>query len=196
MLRYWPHNEQGAILVTSQIAQSGFVAKHAIQVEPMGPTEGSELILKFSGNTTADEDDARALAEELGGLPLALAHYAGYIRRSNMSLREFRETFRDRFDSEPIWNSDTSAFLGSYGKTLQTVWDFALKQLTSEELELLQTLAFLHPDSVPEMMLIDQPDDESENARFKELVKYDISFMVSLLPYCYSLEEQNILVLS
>lgn len=97
------YNEQGSILVTSQVAHSGFIPKHATQLQDKadkaGNAEASQSIIE----------------------PLSI---------------------------------DTGAFIGNYDKTLQTVWDFALQQLAPDLLELLRTLAFLHPDSIPEMMLV------------------------------------------
>jgi hypothetical protein len=96
---------------------------------------------------------AEELSNELGGSPLAIAHYAGFAVASHMPLSEVLLSFQRRAMSAEIWSCNSNTSLMQYEKTLKTVWDAALDSLSPDSRELLDVLAFLNPDCVPEAFL-------------------------------------------
>jgi hypothetical protein len=81
LLRAWsPRQGQGRqVLVTTRIARwGGDVATIALPSWPLD--DGARYLRRESGRNDLTEVDARALAQALDGLPLALAHAAAYLR--------------------------------------------------------------------------------------------------------------------
>ena len=104
--RFWPESESVSALVTTQRAEIRVHTMESIKVGVMDKTEGAELLLRLSGHKNvaySTNEEAKKFSESLGGLPLAIAHYAGYMTRSNISLDEFHHTFRDHFQDSQIW---------------------------------------------------------------------------------------------
>lgn len=89
---------------------------------------------------------AEALSAELGGSPLAIAHYTGFCVASHMSLDEVLVTFQRRSMTAEVWSAHSDASLMQYERTLETVWDASLSGLSSNTRDLLNVLAFLNPD--------------------------------------------------
>jgi hypothetical protein len=79
---FWPASPRGAIIVTSQNPTLGLITKDNIHLQPMTVDEGSSLIQNILQRGGSEEEEARLLSEHLGGLPLAIAHFAGAILKS------------------------------------------------------------------------------------------------------------------
>ena len=148
------------MLITTQ--KSNFIPISKIFVElpleSLSGFEGSELISKqlpLLSFTEQDKEDAIAISELVGGLPLALVTISGYVRASGCSLTEYRANFSR---SSRIWIEGNKDAVGSYEKTLATVFSLAISELSADSLSLLNILAFLNPDAVPES-IFQKPQD-------------------------------------
>lgn len=99
-----------------------------------------------------DTDAAFRLSMVLGGLPLALAQIAGYISTIGCSVEEFLEMFEETQHSsgDIISGLDSTDF--NYDHTLATVWDLTLAKLDPKSFFLLQLMAYLDPDCIPEAL--------------------------------------------
>jgi hypothetical protein len=151
---FWPHSTHGAIIVTSQKQDfTGFTTAQT-KVEPMSAEEGSALFLRYLRLNEGEQADVEALSSELGGLPLAITHYAGYIAVSRISIPEVLASFQRRQLTAEVWSCHSNASLLQYEKSLDTVWDFALREIPSDSRNLLDILSLLHADSIPETMLL------------------------------------------
>lgn len=122
----------------------------------MDKEDGSELIRKHLRRGGSESDSARKLSVELGGMPLAIAHFAGYVSRSQCSLDHILESLQDRLKSSQIWSQPDLTSVSSYDRTLQTVWDLAFSRLTPDAREILEIIAFLESDYIPEEMFVSQ----------------------------------------
>ena len=94
-----------------------------------------------------DEQAAKELAGELGGLPLALEQAGAYIQASGIGLAGYLASFRKR-RREMLTRGEA----GEYGKTVATTWSLAfrdLKQSAPAAAGLLRLLACLAPEPVP-----------------------------------------------
>jgi hypothetical protein len=74
---YLPAGNSGHVLVTSRNAAFRGIA-HSLPVSAMNTGEAVEFLLERAPDT--DKEGAEALAEALGGLPLALEHAGAYTR--------------------------------------------------------------------------------------------------------------------
>lgn len=134
-----------------------------IRVDPLHYDEGSRMLLRYLGRD-GDNDPEKNLAKDIsafvGGLPVAIAHVAGYVSHSGSSLNELIETFRewrirtgiatDGADDLPPSFRETSF---SYDDALTMVWDVALRELTEDSRQVLNIIALLNCSSVPVDML-------------------------------------------
>lgn len=124
-----------------------------IQVKALDQETAANCIFKYLDRDPKDEEErelACQLAEHVGCLPLAMATIGGYVKQSQISLAEFFENIKRK---ATLWEraprvKETQA----YEKSLITVFSKAFEDLTPPARELLNILAFLDPDSVPEEM--------------------------------------------
>jgi len=157
---YWPSSTHGSILITSQNAELAQVTLLEIPLKPFDKLEGKNLLFEhIHGDQTSSEQskNAELISHALGGLPLAIAHVAGYIRQSKVSPADFLKLLEERSNSARIFNKDTLLF--QYDKTLRVVNDIALQKLDEDALKLIQILSMMNPDGVPEDMLYGDHDE-------------------------------------
>lgn len=154
---FWPSSCEAAssIAVTSQKAEFGYMTTHAIELPSLSLDDSVQLLLDLAAvNHPPSEEEraaAAAIADDFGGLPLAIVHIGGYVSQSRRSLCEFRDVITQRYPW--IWEAARPASLHQYHNRLEAVWDIALGDLPPTALELIYIMAFLNPDSVPEELL-------------------------------------------
>ena len=113
----------GGVLVTSR--SPDWPRDVGLEVDVLPVSDGAPLLLERSGDT--DADAARAVAEALGGLPLALEQAAGYVRTSGRSLRAYRDLLASH-RAELLARGRAYDYPG----TLAATWDLALDRLRVE----------------------------------------------------------------
>ena len=150
---------QGSILITTQNPEVKQFTAHSIRLRSFSPSEGSSVLFNYlgldAGSTTEKENNmSTSISEELGGLPMAIAHLAGYIDRKQCSLQTFLLLFHQKLGGSQIWNDDAPATTAHHSRKLAALWDLAIDSLDPKSRELLDTLAFLNPDSIPEELWI------------------------------------------
>ena len=151
---FWPAGTCGSIIVTTQDATTVNLTSAAVNLNPMTVEEGSALIRKYLKRGQSEKSDAEQLSIELGGHPLAISHFAGYVTRSQCPLKHILQALQNRKHTLQIWSSERLADLNSNSRTLDTVWDLALTRLSEDAHWLLNMIAFLSPDSIPEIMFV------------------------------------------
>jgi tetratricopeptide (TPR) repeat protein len=146
---YLPQGNNGHVLVTSRNPAFGSVA-HALPVPTMKTTEAVEFLLKRA--PSADEKGAKALAEALGGLPLALEHAGAYVEEHGANFSGYLQLFRKR----------QKGILGrahapvGYEATVSTTWEISFIEVEKESEaagQLMNLCAFLAPDDIGREML-------------------------------------------
>lgn len=142
---------RGAVIVTSQNPAVAHLTKHSILLDSMLPDEGGALIQTYLNRGGSEKESAEYLAKSLGGMPLAIVHFAGYIARSNCPVEQISQSLSQRLRASMIWEmgSNISLETRAYQYTLNTVWDLAFHRLTDDAMILLEYIAFLDPDHIP-----------------------------------------------
>jgi hypothetical protein len=132
---FWPTSSNGAVIITTQNPDLAQVTKSELHLKPLSVESSTELLFSHLRRTilsitNSEKQVASTIVEELGGLPLAVAHIAGYIDQSQSSLDGFLKEFYERQRGSEIWNRPASAATAYYmpGK-LGTVWDIAIGSL-------------------------------------------------------------------
>jgi tetratricopeptide (TPR) repeat protein len=146
---YLPRGNSGHVLVTSRNAVFRSVA-HPLPVPAMDAVEAVEFLLKRAPDT--DEEGARALAETLGRLPLALEHAGAYIDKHGSSFSGYLELFRTR-QHDILARAERP---GGYDATVATTWEISFREVEKESeatAQLMNLCAFLAPDDIGREML-------------------------------------------
>ena len=142
---FLPRSHSGHVIVTSRNTSWRELAA-SIEVKVLEPDNAVEFLFARTGER--DEQTARELCEELGGLPLALEDAAAYIERTGRSIASYLSQLRDHPQRLLLGESAPG---GSWG-TLRNAWELSFRQVASEApraSELLMISAFLAPDDIP-----------------------------------------------
>ena len=156
---YWPPTgSSGSILVTSRdnLAKTPFYQiRYGVDLAPLHDEDAAELLLKLTWREDDPEEQKwkLAVAKKLGGLPLALTQMAGVMIRQGLSFADFLARYEEEETHWPLFNLSLqpSHKRTSYGYTLASVW--ALEDLKYSS-GLLDVMAFLDPDGIPEKYLM------------------------------------------
>jgi len=113
------------------------------------------LLERTQGDRTAAPDDAasaRALAGELGGLALGLEQAGAHIAAERVGFARYLMLWREKRASVLAWFDKT---LTSYNHDtgLAATWATSVERLTPQGRALLERLAFLAPEPIPDALL-------------------------------------------
>jgi tetratricopeptide (TPR) repeat protein len=156
---FLPKAGPGHLLFTTRARAVGGLASR-LDIEKMEPDIGALLLLRRAGMIAlkalldvANPDEqsiARAISEELDGLPLALDQAGAYIKEAPCPLPEYLPLYqtrrRDILGVRGSFNQD-------YPASVATTWSLSFEkvsQTNAAATELLNFCAFLAPDVIPE----------------------------------------------
>jgi tetratricopeptide (TPR) repeat protein len=144
-----PTGGRGQVLVTSRNPVWGRLAT-PLRVDVLEHEEAKAFLLRRSGDT--DHVAATALAEELGGLPLALEQAAAYCEQTSLGLAGYLNRYR-RADTRLLDKGAPE----DYPTTVATTWRLNLDQVAATSraaVQLLRVASFLAPEAIPPDLLI------------------------------------------
>ena len=153
---YWPSEGDGSILVTTRSpSTSSFLRINSVSVIELQPFKHEEAVLLLQklicNNSDRHDETALALCDRLGAYPHALMHVAAIIRHKNLTIGEVLGQFNRANLYSDIYECGRNPFADKYAHTISTVW--ASENLGDAALHLLDVLAFLDPDSIPESIV-------------------------------------------
>ncbi len=161
--QFIPLYSNGHVLLTTQSQATGQFAT-SVSVDQMTVEEGALLLLRRakiipeqrSGNAASETDvlQARKIAQEFAGYPLALDQAGAYIEENRRTLASYLT----------LYHKQKAALLGRRGRlasdhpdpvttTLSLTFQ-KIAQIDPLALELLRFFAFLHPDALPDEMIL------------------------------------------
>ena len=148
---------QGSILITTQKPDFFPVTDifQIVNVKSFSREDGSNLLFRYLRRDPIDEEEkesAEKISDLLDGLPLALATIGGYINQTVSNASDFLENLKT---SSKAWEASAIGPAKQYEKTLKTVFEIAFQELPDNARSLLNILAFLDPDSIPEDLFVD-----------------------------------------
>jgi tetratricopeptide (TPR) repeat protein len=177
-----PLTHPGRLLLTTTAQASGQVAEK-IKVEEMTEDEGALLLLRrakvitsqapFSDASPADQKNARQLAEQLGGLPLALDQAGAYIEETFLTLAQYLELYKKEGTR---LLKERGEFSGDHPSVFLT-FSLAFVELAKRDstaADLVRLCAFLAPDAIPEEIFAKGSTDLGEE--FKKRVANPLDF--------------------
>ena len=98
-----------------------------------------------------DAAQARELAHELGGLALGLEQAGAYIARQRIGFARYLMLWREKRESVLNW-FDKTTMSYDHDVGLAATWAASVEKLTPESRRLLDRLAFLAPDPIPDSL--------------------------------------------
>ena len=142
---YVPRGATGHVIITSRHQAWADVAS-PLSLGVFARTEAVSFLLDRTGET--DEDAADALADEMGDLPLALAHAAAYVEETGRTLAGYLELFRDRRQELLAQGSPSAQYPISVAAAFELSFE-RLEAASPAGAALLNLAAFLAPDDIP-----------------------------------------------
>ena len=151
---FLPARLSGHVLLTTQAQATGRLA-HRIEVDPLPQESGTLLLLRRAGLLAPDADlgdaapideaSARAICEELAGLPLAIDQAGAYIEEMQCSLSDYQEHYQmHRYHLL----ERRGGLIANHLQSVTTTFTLAFEQVRQKNeaaLELLKFCAFLAP---------------------------------------------------
>jgi tetratricopeptide (TPR) repeat protein len=154
----------GHVVITSRLAN--FPADvDPLEVDVLDVGDAADFLLERTARqrrpAADDQAMARELAADLGGLALALEHAGAYIVRHRASFRRYRELWQGSRDKVISWSDPN---VTHYPRAIVATWQTSVAQLADPGRRLLERLAWLAPEPVPEFLLdVPIPEDEGED---------------------------------
>ncbi|MFE5600364.1 FxSxx-COOH system tetratricopeptide repeat protein [Streptomyces coelicoflavus] len=145
---YFPTGGTGTILVTSRNRRWGLIGG-SLEVDVF-TREESKALLRGSGPELADEE-AEALAEALGDLPLALVQAAAWRAETGMPASEYLRLFESK-QNELLETAPPP----DYQLPVAAAWNVSLDHLETRSpaaLRLLQLCSYFSPDPISRQIL-------------------------------------------
>ena len=147
--RLLPPAGGGRVVITSQYPH--WPGKQALEVPVLDKAAATAFLMLRTEAPNADEAAAEKLADELGGLPLALEQAAAYMQAAGRSISEYLNLFRHR-KSELLDRGNPAG----YDKRVTTTWSLAFAELdqTGPAAALLRLAACCAAEDIPLFLLL------------------------------------------
>jgi tetratricopeptide (TPR) repeat protein len=165
-----PRLKGGHVIVTARAANFPATIRK-LELDTLDEEPATQFLLKRTADDrqSADDDDAQArtLARELGGLALGLEQAGAQIATDRIGFARYLTLWNENREKTLGWSDLT---LTGSERTLATTWATSVVRLAPESRRLLDRLAMLAPDPIPDWLL-DVPihgeaaDYDAQNAR-------------------------------
>jgi hypothetical protein len=170
---YLPRGGGGRVVITSRNPEWGCFAQK-LEIKVFKRAESIKFLLKRTGQS--DRETARALAEELGCLPLALEQAGAYISKNGMALSRYLEMFQ-KHRKKILERGE----IADYPYTVATTWEISFSNIVEKwpaGAHLLNLCAYLAPDEIPRSLLLQGANllPEDLASAMKDEVEFEDAF--------------------
>jgi NB-ARC domain/Domain of unknown function (DUF4062) len=154
----------GHVVVTSRLAN--FSANfQPLELDVLTVEDAAAFLLaRTEGRRRAAPNDAakaREIAEELGGLALMLEQAGAFIAKRRLTFAQYLEQWRSKRGDVLEWFDET---VTGYPRAVAVTWQTSVAQLSEGGRQLLERLAWLAPEKIPESLLdVQIPGAEAQN---------------------------------
>jgi hypothetical protein len=160
---FLPPSVGGHVLLTTRAQAMGRFAR-CLEVDILSTELGALFLLRRAGRLAPDatleqtsehnRSAARAICEELGGLPLALDQAGAYIEETGCSLAEYQRLYQRR--RADLLAERRGQLVDDHPLPVATTWSLSFAQVEQKSpaaADLLRLCTFLAPDAIPEEMI-------------------------------------------
>ena len=145
---------RGGHVVVSARASNFPAGVRKLQVSMLDEDAAAQFLLdRTDDDRTKSKDDtllARTLARELGGLAMGLEQAGAHIATDRIGFARYLKLWSESREKALGW---AEATVTDSDRTLATTWATSVARLSPESRRLLERLAFLAPDPVPDSLL-------------------------------------------
>ncbi len=159
---FLPPSLGGHLLLTTRATATGRLAQR-LEIETLQPEQGALLLLRRAGLIAPDaelshisdkeQEQARRLTRELGGLPLALDQAGAYLEETGMDLADYWHLYQQHRGDLLLHRG---GLVADHPAPVATTWSLSFQRVQEKNpiaAELLCLCAFLSPDAIPEEIL-------------------------------------------
>jgi tetratricopeptide (TPR) repeat protein len=143
----------GHVLLTGRLARWSAEVEE-IELDVLMEADAAEFLLtRTKGKrrpTPEDEGLAVALARELGFLPLALEQAGAYIAERRLTFAAYLEEWHSKHEQVLGWFDPR---VSHYPASIAVTWQTSFDRLSASARHLLELLAWLGPEPIPETLL-------------------------------------------
>jgi hypothetical protein len=142
-------NTAGHVLITTRDAAVDLGRMKPLALDVWPAEEATAFLRERSGRGEKEATALAELADELGGLPLALEQAGAYLARHKDAVVTYLESFSAR---RLATLKRQGPRRGPYTATVSTTWDLSFEKVAAASpaaAEALEACAFLHPDGIP-----------------------------------------------
>src|SRR5262249_45424748 len=144
----------GRVLITGRTGNFS-AAIETFELDMVAEDDAADLLLESTTRRARAPDDdtlAHELAREIDGLALALAQASAYINQQRIGFAAYLSLWREKRETVVNWFGKR---LVSYNHDvgLAATWATSVDELTPGGRRLLELLAFLAPEPVPDHLL-------------------------------------------
>ena len=191
-LGQWKSKASGDILVTSRRMSQALCedldipSQNCVELDPFSVDESIEFLKKRTGIPfICDEQDrgGKELAQELGGLPLALEQAAAYIKALKCSIQSYLQQYRSQYTLLNAKSAKPCTEIYSETRlAVQTTWPLNFSYILNDERDqglgkaaafFMKITAFLSPDEIP-ISILNIGAPEIENMDLKKRLEMPI----------------------
>src|SRR5450755_831463 len=160
---FLPPSFGGHVLLTTRAQAMGRFAR-CLEVDILSTELAALFLLRRAGllpveatleqASEHDRSVARAICEEVGGLPLALDQAGAYIEETGCSLAEYQRLYQHR--RADLLAERRGQLVDDHPLPVATTWSLSFAQVEQKNpaaADLLRLCAFLAPDTIPEEMI-------------------------------------------
>jgi tetratricopeptide (TPR) repeat protein len=148
-----PRLKGGHVVITARAANFP-AGVRKLEVSTLDETAAAQFLLdRTEADRSTSKDDAalaRTLAQELGGLALGLEQAGAHIATDRIGFARYLKLWSESREKALAW---ADATVTGSDRTLATTWATSVARLSPESRRLLDRLAFLAPDPVPDSLL-------------------------------------------
>src|SRR5450755_3291043 len=160
---FLPPSFGGHVLLTTRAQAMGRFAR-CLEVDILSTELAALFLLRRAGllpveatleqASEHDRSVARAICEEVGGLPLALDQAGAYIEETGCSLAEYQRLYQHR--RADLLAERRGQLVDDHPLPVATTWSLSFAQVEQKSpaaADLLRLCAFLAPDAIPEEII-------------------------------------------
>jgi tetratricopeptide (TPR) repeat protein len=148
-----PRLKGGHVVITAR-ASNFPVSMRKLEVSTLDENAAAQFLLdRTDADRSKAKDDAalaRTLVRELGGLALGLEQAGAHIATERIGFARYLKLWSGSREKALAW---ADATVTGSDRTLATTWATSVARLSPESRRLLERLAFLAPDPVPDSLL-------------------------------------------